>query len=76
MGRASRQNPTAQAARRGELLSRSSILGAMDHALEVHASSLRLAHEKIARLEQIVAVMAGAPSLMNENQPIHASEAE
>ncbi len=55
MGHAARQNQVAREAANGKLYSRQTIIGAMDHALEIHASSLRLAHEKIAKLERRIA---------------------
>lgn len=66
MGHAARRNETAQAAQRGELLSRQSIMGAMDHALEIHASALRLLEAKIvalkARIEKLEEVLHGKPT--------------
>lgn len=52
MGYSARQNETAQAAARGELLSRRTIVGAMDHALEIHASALRLLEAKIVAVKE------------------------
>lgn len=52
MGHAARRNETAQAAKRGELLSRRSLMGAMDHALEMHAAALRLLEAKIVALKE------------------------
>ena len=50
MGRESRQNQAAQDAKSGRLLSRQSIIGAMDHALEIHASALDKHEQEIRRL--------------------------
>lgn len=65
MGHAARRNATAQSAQRGELLSRQSIIGAMDHALELHAAALRLLEAKIvalkARVDKMEEVLHGKP---------------
>lgn len=62
MGRESRNNPIAKDAKAGKLLSRATIIGAMDHALEIHASALRLADERIKALDQRVTALE-KPSL-------------
>ena len=51
MGYSARQNETARKAAGGELLSRRTIIGAMDHALELHASALRLLEAKIVSVK-------------------------
>lgn len=64
MGHAARRNETAQAAQRGELLSRQSIMGAMDHALERHADALRLLEARIkAQSERIDYLMSLLPKV-------------
>lgn len=47
MGRDARQNATAQDAASGKLLSRGTIIGAMDQALENHAAALRILEARI-----------------------------
>ncbi len=52
MGYSARQNDIARKAAAGELMSRQTILGHMDHALETHASALRLLEAKLAAAEK------------------------
>ena len=52
MGYSARQNETARKAASGELYSRQTIIGAMDHALETHASALRLLEARIVALKE------------------------
>ncbi len=65
MGHAARRNPTAQKAAAGKLLSRQTIIGAMDHALEAHANALRILEARIValkeRVEKLEAVIADRP---------------
>lgn len=64
MGYSARQNDIARKAAAGEMMSRQSILGKMDHALELHASALRLLEAKLvainARIDKLEAKYAHA----------------
>lgn len=55
MGYSARQNAIARQASSGKLHSRATIIGAMDHALELHASALRLLEAKIVALNERIA---------------------
>lgn len=63
MGYSARQNDIARQSAAGGLHSRATIIGAMDHALETHASALRLLEAKIIalkeRLDKMEAVLDG-----------------
>jgi hypothetical protein len=63
MGYSARANETARKAAAGELMSRGSLMGAMDHALEVHASALRLLESKIVALKERVEKLEAIPIL-------------
>lgn len=55
MGYSARQNEIARKASSGALHSRATIIGAMDHALELHASALRLLEAKLTALNERIA---------------------
>ena len=59
MGYSARQNETARKAASGELYSRRTIIGAMDHALEIHAAALRLFEAKIVGLKERIEKLEG-----------------
>lgn len=63
LGYSARQNTIARQSAAGALHSRATIIGAMDHALETHASALRLLEAKIIalkeRLDKMEAVLDG-----------------
>lgn len=52
MGHAARRNPTTRDASAGKLMSRQSMMGAMDHALETHANALRILEARIAKQDE------------------------
>lgn len=55
MGYAARQNDTARQAATGKLMSRQTMMGAMDHALERHADALRLLEARIRAQDERIA---------------------
>jgi hypothetical protein len=66
MGYSARQNETARKAAAGELHSRRTIIGAMDHALEIHASALRLLEAKIVALSERVEKLERVEAIARE----------
>lgn len=74
MGYQARQNDVAKKAANGALMSRQSLMGAMDHALELHASALRVFEAKIVALQARVEKLEGLhPSVadITEAPPLH-----